>query len=94
MTLNLFIALFAVNFIAILTKSFQQKNVQHNKLLWIFPTSMIMSAMEVFIIGSVATLAIAAGSMWAMIPMGLGASCGAIAGVLLFKRLSNDEDKQ
>lgn len=93
MTLELFIALFAVNFIAILTKSFQQKNVQHNKLLWIFPTSMVMSAMEVFIIGSVATLAIAAGSLWAMLPMGFGASCGAIAGVLLFKRLSSDEEK-
>lgn len=91
MTLSIFISLFAVNFIAILTKSFQQKNVQHNKLVWIFPTSMIMAAMEVFIIGSVATLAIASGSLWAMLPMGLGASCGAIAGVLLFNKLSNED---
>lgn len=91
MTLPIFISLFAVNFIAILTKSFQQKNVQFNKLLWIFPTSMIMSAMEVFLIGSVATLAIASGSMWAMVPMGLGAAAGSIAGVLLFKKLSNED---
>ena len=90
MTLELFIALFAVNFIAVLTKSFQQKNVQHNKILWIFPTSMIMSAMEVFIIGSVATLAIAAGSLWAMIPMGLGAGCGAATGVLIFSKLNKE----
>lgn len=93
MTLNLFIALFAVNFIAILTKSFQQKNVQHDKIWWIFPTSMVMSAMEVFIIGTVATLAVAAGSFWAMIPMGLGAACGAVAGMMLFNRLNNKQDK-
>ena len=93
MTLNLFIALFAVNFIAILAKSFQQKNVQHDKIYWIFPTSMIMSAMEVFIIGTVATLAVAAGSMLAMIPMGLGASCGAVAGMTLFNKLNKGETK-
>jgi hypothetical protein len=90
MTLSIFISLFAVNFVAILTKSFQQKNVQHNKLIWIFPTSMIMAGMEVFIIGSVATLAIASGSLWAMLPMGCGAACGAIAGVILFNKLSNE----
>lgn len=93
MTLELFIALFAVNFIAILTKSFQQKNVQHDKVWWIFPTSMVMSAMEVFIISTVATLAVAAGSLWAMIPMGLGAACGAVAGMLLFNRLNKGEIK-
>lgn len=91
MTLELFIALFAVNFIAILTKSFQQKNVQHDKIWWIFPTSMVMSAMEVFIIGTVATLAVAAGSFWAMIPMGFGAACGAVAGMMLFNRLNKQE---
>lgn len=92
MTLNLFIALFAVNFVAILTKSFQQKNVQHNKFLWIFPTSMVMSAMEVFLIGSVATLAIASGSFWAMLPMGLGAGCGAVAGMVLFNHLNKESE--
>lgn len=91
MTLELFIALFAVNFIAILTKSFQQKNVQHDKVWWIFPTSMVMSAMEVFIISSVAALAIASGSLWAMLPMGLGAGCGAVAGMTLFNRLNKGD---
>jgi hypothetical protein len=90
MTLALFISLFAVNFVAILTKSFQQKNVQHNKFLWIFPTSLVMSATEVFLIGSVATLAVVSGSLWAMIPMALGAGCGAIAGMLLFNTLNKD----
>lgn len=93
MTLELFIALFAVNFIAILTKSFQQKNVQHDKVWWIFPTSMVMAAMEVFIISTVAALAVTAGSLWAMVPMGLGAACGAVAGMLLFNRLNKGETK-
>ena len=91
MTLNLFIALFAVNFIAVLAKSFQQKNVQHDKIWWIFPTSMVMSAMEVFVIGTVATLAVTAGSLWAMIPMGFGAASGAVAGMSLFNKLNKGE---
>lgn len=92
MTLNLFIAIFAVNFVFVLLKAFQQKSVMHDKKLFIFPVSLLLAACEVFMIGTIATLVVATQSYWAFIPAGCGAGAGALLGMDLFNRL-NKQDK-
>ncbi len=93
MTLSLFIALFAVNLVYVLCKSFQQKSVMHDKKLWIVPVSLVMSACEVFMIGSIAVLVVATQSYWSFIPSGLGAGVGCLMGMELFNRLNKGEEK-
>jgi hypothetical protein len=92
MTLNLFIALFAVNMVFVLCKSFQQKSVMHDKKLWILPVSLLMSACEVFMVGSIAILVVASQSYWAFIPAGCGAAVGCLLGMELFNRLNKDTE--
>lgn len=92
MTLNLFIAIFAVNFVYVMLKSMQQKSVVADKKLFIVPTSMAMAACETFMIGTIATLVVASGSYWSFIPAGLGGGVGCLLGMELFNRL-NKEDK-
>lgn len=94
MTLPLFIAIFAVNMIFVLCKSFQQKSVVHDKKLWIVPVSMVMAACEVFMIGSIATLVIASQSYWSFIPAGLGAGTGCLLGMELFNRLNKESPNE
>ncbi len=88
MTVNLFIAVFAVNCMYVLLKAFQQKSVQHDKRVFIFPVSMLMAGCEVFMIGTIATLVLASQSYWSFIPAGLGAGTGALLGMELFNRLN------
>lgn len=91
MTLNLFIAIFAVNCVYVLLKAFQQKSVQHDKKIFIFPVSLLMAACEVFMIGTIATLVVATQSYWAFLPAGIGAGCGALLGMELFNRLNKGD---
>jgi hypothetical protein len=90
MTVSLFIALFAVNLVFVLCKSFQQKSVMHDKKLWIMPVSMVMSACETFMIGSIAVLVVASQSYWSFIPAGLGAGVGCILGLEIFNRINKE----
>ena len=92
MTVNLFIAIFAVNFVYVMLRSFQQKSVIANKKMFIVPTSIAMSACDVFMISTIATLVIASQSYWSFIPAGLGGGAGCLLGMELFNRL-NKEDK-
>jgi hypothetical protein len=91
MTVSLFIALFAVNLVFVLCKSFQQKSVMHDKKLWILPVSMVMSSCETFMIGSIAVLVVASQSYWSFIPSGLGAGVGCILGLEIFNRINKEQ---
>lgn len=91
MTVSLFIALFAVNLVFVLCKSFQQKSVMHDKKLWIMPVSMVMAACETFMIGSIAVLVVASQSYWSFIPAGLGAGVGCILGLEIFNRINKEQ---
>lgn len=91
MTLNLFIAIFAVNCVYVLLKAFQQKSVMHDKKLFIFPVSMLMAGCEVFMVGTIATLVVATQSYWAFVPAGSGAGVGALIGMELFNRMNKGE---
>ncbi len=93
MTLTLFVSIFAVNFVYIMLKAFQQKSVVADKKIFIIPTSVAMSACEVFMVGVIATLVISSQSYWAFIPAGLGGGVGCLIGMEVFNRL-NREDKQ
>ena len=90
MTLNLFIAIFAVNFVYVMLKSMQQKSVVADKKLFIVPTSIAMSACEVFMVGAIATMVIASQSYWAFIPAGLGGGAGCLLGMELFNRINKE----
>lgn len=92
MTLELFIAIFAVNFVYVMLKAMQQKSVVADKKIFIIPTSIAMSACEVFMVGAIATLVLSSQSYWAFVPAGLGGGVGCILGMELFNRL-NKEDK-
>lgn len=45
---------FAASFFYVGAKSAQQLNVSHRKYLWIIPTSWCMTALEVFVVASIA----------------------------------------
>ncbi len=90
MTLPLFIAIFAVNFVFVMLKSMQQKSVVADKKLFIVPTSMAMAGCETFMIGSIATLVIASQSYWAFIPAGLGGGVGCLLGMEIYNRLNKE----
>ena len=93
MTLDLFIAIFAVNFVYVMLKSMQQKSVIADKKMFIVPTSMAMAACETFMIGSIAMLVISSQSYWAFIPAGLGGGFGCIIGMEIFNKLNKGETK-
>lgn len=90
MTLPLFISLFAVNFLYVMLKALNQKSVQNDKRMFVFPVSMAMSACEVFMVGSIATLVVATNSYWAFFPSGLGAATGCLLGMELYSRFVED----
>jgi hypothetical protein len=92
MTLPLFIAIFAVNFVYIMLKAMQQKSVVADKKLFIVPTSMAMAACETFMVATIATMVIATQSYWAFVPAGLGGGVGCLIGMALFNRLNKDTE--
>jgi hypothetical protein len=90
MTLPLFIAIFAVNFVYIMLKAMQQKSVVADKKMFIVPTSMAMSACETFMVATIATMVIATQSYWAFVPAGLGGGTGCLLGMSLFNKLNKE----
>ena len=76
------IILFITTFLAVALKAFQQLNVVGGHYSLIFPVSFLMAAMEVVI---VLTL-IKTPSYWAILPMGLGGSLGAMLSMYLHRR--------
>lgn len=70
------------SFVFIMARAFQQLNVQHHRIPWVFPTSAIMAVTEVAIISGVVIQ-----GFWAWVPMAIGGSTGCVAAMLLHKRM-------
>lgn len=87
--MSLLLALFGANFAFIFLKAFQQRNVAFNNYIAVFPTSMLMAAMEVF---TVAQVAENGWTVEVVLAVGTAAGTGALAAMLvhnkLFKRKS------
>lgn len=77
-------------FVFVFFKAFQQRNVAHMHYLPVLPISYIMSAMEVFVIATVAYRATNMVVVWDMIPyvltIGTGGGLGALAGMYVHHR--------
>lgn len=86
------------NFTFILLKSFQQKNVMLNRYASMFLTSQFMGAMEVFVVGSIATIWIMDYELTTkiLLAFGVGTSggLGSIAGCLLHNWTQTQRSKK
>ena len=76
--------LFAVNFVYIALKAFQQKNVAGNQYLPVIPTSLCMAACEVFTVYAVATSGF---HLQNIVAVGLGGGMGAMTAMLVHSRI-------
>lgn len=74
---------FLVSFLYIFVKAFQQLNVMKTEYAWMVPTSLVMAACEVFIIGTAATTQ----QWWIFIPIGLGGGIGCMASVYMHSKM-------
>lgn len=74
--------IFVANFVFVLLKVVQQRNVVGDHYIWVTPISFMMSAAQVVIIIYVAQ----AQDWWSIIPMGLGGALGGLLGMLFHKR--------
>lgn len=77
------IAVFLSSFLYVGLKSWQQLNVQHDRKLWVLPTSLAMAFVEVSIVLSV----VRSQSLWTAIPLGAGAGLGCLFAMELHRRL-------
>ena len=68
----MYITLFFTSLTFIALRAFQQLNVQHDRYLWIPPTTACMSIMEVLTI----TTVVKSGTLYAAAPMALGGVLG------------------
>lgn len=78
-----YFSMFAVSFLFIFLKAWQQLNVVHHQLWWIVPTSFALAVCEVYLVYHVAQR----GVDWIVLPMGLGSGLGALCSMLLHKRI-------
>lgn len=78
--------LFVATLVFIALRSFQQLNVQHDRALWVVPTSFAMAFAEVLIVLNVVT----SGSIWSAVPMGCGAGLGCLIAMRLHKTLRGE----
>lgn len=75
---------FLASFAFVFTKAFQQRNVAFDNYIAVIPTSLLMAATELYVIVNIAEK----GYNVAMILLvGLGSGFGAIAAMLLHKKL-------
>jgi hypothetical protein len=81
--MTLILLAFVASFLFVFLKAFQQLNVHHGEYLWIMPISMSMAACEVYVTWQAATR----GWGWIILPIGLGAGFGCMAGMALHKYL-------
>lgn len=89
MTLYVTISIFFTSFIYVLFKSLQQKAVVADKKTWIVPVSFCLASCEVF---SMLTIVMVK-SWWLIIPIGLGAGLGCLAGMEIFNRYIKGDSK-
>lgn len=77
------VSAFCVSFIYIFVKAFQQLNVMKAEYMWMVPTSVIMAACEVFIIGTAAL----SQQWWIFLPIGVGGGTGCMLSVYVHSKL-------
>lgn len=75
--------LFLTSFAFVSLKAFQQLNVQHDRRMWIVPTSMLMAVTEVTLIVGI----VKSDSVYAAIPIGVGSSLGCLLAMEVHRRL-------
>ena len=79
---NLYVS--AAMFAFVFFKAFQQRNVAFDHYVPVIPTSMLMAAVEVYIIASIATRGY---SFLLVLSIGGGAGVGALLAMYLHKRI-------
>jgi hypothetical protein len=79
------VSVFLSSFCFVFLKSAQQLNVQHDRKLWVLPTSFLMAFVEVSIVLSV----VREQSLWTAIPLGAGAGLGCLSAMFLHRRIRN-----
>lgn len=79
--MNLLLA-FMVSFAFVALKAFQQLNVVHGQFGLVVPTSILMGAAEVYLVGAVVR-----DGFLLVLPMGLGGGLGCIFSMLLHRWL-------
>lgn len=64
--------LFLTAFLFIALRAFQQLNVQHDRFMWVPPTTLLMALCEVVTITSIVKM----GTLWSAIPLAAGGTLG------------------
>ncbi len=82
-----FFVLLASSFGMVSARAFQQLNVMHDRILWVFPTSGVMALLEVTIVLHVVT-----GGLWSAVPMFLGGSTGCAAAMLMHRHMRKESN--
>lgn len=70
-------------YIFVALKSFQQRNVNFDKVWWVMPVSYLMSFAEVYVIALIAHTGY---TLWLPVTLGTGAGLGALSGMYLHRR--------
>lgn len=86
----IYLSAFAVSFLYVALKSFQQLNVMHHKILWVWPVSLGMGLCEVFLVGTIAVTAVSEGWLemsFLGVSLGLGGAVGATLSMILHKKI-------
>lgn len=78
-----YVLMFAANFMFILLKALQQRNVAFDNYGWVVPTSFAMASVECYVIVQVAK---AGYSLPVVAALGLAGGTGALAAMLFHKR--------
>ena len=79
----IYVMLLFTSLIFIALRAFQQLNVQHDRYLWVAPTSLCMAVVEVMTITNV----VKSGSLLAAAPLGIGAVLGCWFSMWLHRRM-------
>lgn len=76
-------AVFFAQLLFVFLKAFQQLNVQHHRVWWVVPTSVLMATAEVVCVVEI----IRQRTLWLAIPMGLGGGLGCLVAMLIHRKL-------
>lgn len=79
-----YLALFLCNFVFILLKAVQQRNVAFDNYVAVVPTSFMMAIVEVYVVAGVAARG---WSIPVVMALGLAGGTGALSAMLIHKRL-------
>ena len=81
----MYLTLFLTSLTFIALRAFQQLNVQHDRYLWVPPTTALMAVVEVLAITTIAK----DGTLLAAVPMAAGGVIGCWFSMWLHKRMRN-----